>query len=110
MLDRACGLFLPGLVLLLLGQNLGWLMVITAIICSGYEHLAYSLGRSAVLNTYDKMIEKRWAEKSLQDIRDWRKDAEEDHRTEAMSEEDFQRALHLHATANLPPFEPKILH
>lgn len=102
--------FLPGLVLLLLGQNLGWLLLITAIICSGYENFAYSLGRSAVLNTYDKMIEKKWAEKSIEDMRDWGKDVEENHRKEAMSEEDFRSGLHAHATANLPPFEPKILH
>lgn len=57
---------MPGIVLFLIGQNLGLLMVATAILYSGHSHSSYWIGRQAVYNTYDQLIEHSWDEHFLE--------------------------------------------
>ncbi|HLP55087.1 MAG TPA: hypothetical protein VK151_08665 [Fluviicola sp.] len=103
--------FIPGLFLYLIGQHLGLLMMVTAVMYSGYSFSAYWLGQEAVMNTYDEMVDRKWSEK-LADIK-WFPQGENPDLPDfdtPINEDEFRKMLASSGMSKMPSFQAKIPH
>lgn len=103
--------FIPGLLFYLIGQQVGLLFMVVAVMYSGYCFSAYWLGREAVLNEYDKLIDQKWVEKMTE--KDWLPDGNNPDLPDfdtPINEGEFRKILASSGMSNMPSFQAKIPH
>lgn len=103
--------FISGWFMYMIGQNLGILFMVAAVIYSGYAHSGYYFGRDGVLNAFDEMLDRQIKDKLFgEDSPLTAPKSGNPYINMEVDETEFRKNLHRNLTANKPSFQAKIPH
>lgn len=102
--------FIAGWFMFMIGQHLGLLFMISAVIYSGYAHSAYYFGREAVLNSYDELIDRQIKDKIVDGIKIDSSDGENPFPIGPIDEKDYRDEVARNIAGNMTSFGVRIPH
>jgi hypothetical protein len=103
--------FIGGWFMFAIGQNIGWLLMVSAVLYSGYACSAYYFGREAIMNSYDELIDRQIKDRIMNDgIKLDGSDEENPFQVEPIDEKDFRDEVARNMAGNMKSFQVKIPH